>query len=383
MDKFYLDLNVAIKSAFIDLELALKDDVEIAIPFICGAPGGGKTASIKAECEARDWNLLVRNTAMMLYEEFSGIPDVKTNEKGEIFAQWSKPQLVEDAERLAANGKPVLIFFDDWHRTNASIQSLGFETFSAKINGFHTLKGFSLPKKTIFLIAGNDSVAAGAREQLSAIMNRVSKKYVKTNYDYWKNEFALGKINPIILGFLDQLDNHKYFHMEESQFEPWASPRSWTYLSTKMSALESSKLNYGNPELVAEFSSYIGTEAASKLIQYWIYYKTVNVVEIFKTGHYKIPPDIVSRYIFSYAISYEFVNRWNNSALKASAEQVFCKILNDVYKISKESGAIMISNVAMKHTKITEELTRKGLLSAQLLKDLLALTHNMGQLEHK
>lgn len=379
MDKIYLDLDYAIKSAFEDLELALNGNVDIAVPFLCGAPGGGKTSIVAAECKKRDWNLLVKNTAMMLYEELSGIPEIYKNTKGELCTQWSKPQLVSELEQLSS--KPVVCFFDDWHRTNQSIQSLAFETFSGKIGGVHTLKGFPLPKNSMFLLAGNDSILAGSREQLSAVLNRVSKKYVKTNYNHWKTNFASGRVNPIILGFLDAPENSRFFHMAESEFEPWASPRSWTYLSTKMDVIENRKDPLDNTQLVAEFASYVGYEAASVLIQHWIYYKTVNVKEIFDKGIYKIPSDLVSRFIFSYAVSYEFIKRWNTPK-KDSASAIFGKILVDIYKVSKESGAILISQVSQKYADITTELTKKGIISRAMLESLESLTSNMGRLEH-
>ena len=115
----------------------------------------------------------------MAYEEFSGIPENKQNSKGEFYTVWAKPQIIEELEILAVDGKPTVCFFDDWHRTNAAIQSLGFSLFDQ-----HILKGFKLPQNVVFIIAGNDSVSAGAREQLSAVLNRVSKKYVKTNYEH-------------------------------------------------------------------------------------------------------------------------------------------------------------------------------------------------------
>lgn len=378
-DKFYMPLHLAIESSFIDLEMKLQGNLDVAVPYLCGLPGAGKTAMVREECKKRDWNLFHKNCALVLFEELSGIPEVCKSANGELYTQWTKPQIVEELERLASE-KPTLCFFDDWHRTNASVQSLGFEAFTD-----YSIKGYKLPRNVVFMLCGNDSVMAGMREALSAVLNRVSKKYIKTDYDYWKQHFALKNINPLILGFLDASENRKFFHMEESTYEPWASPRSWTYLSSKINAMESTGAadRIPNHELVAEFSSYVGTEAASKLISHWLYYRTVNVDQIFKTGNYTIPKTLQDQYIFSYAVSNELVNRWKNQNLQDRSGQIFAKILNDLYKVSREAGAILLSNVSIRNSEITNSLTKSGLISSQLLNSLQNLTTNMGKLENK
>lgn len=379
MDKLYLDLDFAVKSAFLDLELIIKGYRNISVPFLCGAPGGGKSSIIKNECDKRGWNLLVKNMALCLYEELSGIPEVIKNKNEETYAVWSKPEIIEKLEKLSSNGKPTICFFDDWHRTNGSIQSMGFELFTD-----YTLKGFKIPDNVAFILAGNDSVVAGAREQLSAVMNRVSKKYVRTNYEHWKANFAIpNNINPIILGFLDVPENQsRFFHMSESAFEPWASPRSWTYLSTKMNIIDFNHLKYANEELVAEFSSYVGTEAASNLIQHWIFYKTVDTKKIFDTGNYTIPDDMISRYIFSYAICYEYIRRYETQE-KNKASIIFGKILTELYSKSKESGAILVSQLSIRNPEITTYLTQANIINSEMLASLKQLTDNMGKLESK
>ena len=379
-DKFEIPLHKAIESSFIDLEEVISGNRDISVPFIVGAPGGGKTSIIRANCQKKGWNLYARNTGMMVNEELSGIPELmhekgKDGERDYPTCLWSKPQLVSDVEQLAKKA-PTVIFFDDWHRTNSVIQSLAFETFTD-----YTLKGFKLPDNVAFILAGNDSVAAGARDQLSAVLNRTSKKYVKTDYNQWKMDFGYDNVHGFVLGFLDAEVNQKFFHMEESMYEPWASPRSWSYLSKKIQLMEKYKVEQDEMTRLAEYSSYVGQIAAAELLKYYMFYRNIKVEQIFETGKYKIPMTTVERYIFTSLINNHFVALWMKSEdTREKYAKVYIKILNDLYEAQKEMGAICISLMRDKRPQIGATLVKHKMLDMSFLKELYEYFKDVNQI---
>ncbi|MCM1532941.1 MAG: ATP-binding protein [Ruminococcus flavefaciens] len=391
-DKFQIPLHKAIESAFIDLENTIEGNRDIAIPFLCGAPGGGKTSIIKAECKARGWNIYARNMGMTVNEELSGIPElihVTEGDKEYPVCLWSKPQIVSDIERLAAEA-PTVIFFDDWHRTPSVIQNLAFESFTD-----YTLKGFPFPQNVAFILAGNDSVAAGARDQLSAVMNRVSKKYVKTDYEQWKKAFGYESVHPFVLGFLDAEMNRKFFHMEESMYEPWASPRSWSYLSKKIQLMEKKETNNGKNALdpvkkldsadkellLAEYASYVGRQAATELLKYYLFYRNVRVQEIFETGKYNIPDNMVEKYIFVSLVSNQYVALWMEGEKKRKRHsEIYLDIIMTLYKDYPEIGAIGFSIMREKRPNIGATLVKYKMLDQKFLEDRYNFTEGVESL---
>lgn len=380
-DKFYLPLHKAIQSSFLDLEEVISGNRDISVPFIVGAPGGGKTSTIREECKKRGWNLYARNMGMTVNEELSGIPELihEESESGKTYPTclWSKPQLVSDVEALAAEA-PTVIFFDDWHRTNSVIQSLAFESFTD-----YSLKGFKLPDNVAFILAGNDSVAAGARDQLSAVMNRVSKKYVKTDYKQWKNDYGFENVHPFILGFLDAEVNRDFFHMEESMYEPWASPRSWSYLSKKIKLMEARNIEQDENTRLAEYTSYVGKTAAAELLKYYLFYKNINVEEIFKTGEYSIPTSTIEQYIFSSLVNAHYLKLWDEDGedgvdakgrnLREVHSRIYLKILMEMFKENKEIGAIYFGFLRDKRPTIPGTLVAYKMISNDFLTSLYKL----------
>lgn len=378
-DKFYTPLHTAVASAFMDLEEIISGNRDISVPFIVGAPGGGKTSIIREECKKRGWNLYARNTGMMVNEELSGIPEIiqEKDSSGRDYpsCRWSKPQLVSDVENLAKSA-PTVVFFDDWHRTNSVIQSLAFETFTD-----YSLKGFKLPNNVAFILAGNDSVAAGARDQLSAVMNRVSKKYVKTDYNQWKTSFGYEHAHPFILGFLDVDMNRKFFHMEESMYEPWASPRSWSYLSKKIQLIEKHNLEQDEMTRMAEYASYVGRPAAVELLKYYMFYKNIDVKAIFKTGKFEIPFSIVERYIFSSLVNNYYITLWDQGeSTREKYSKIYLDILDKIYSEQKELGAIYLSFLKDVRPTIAGTLVKYNMIKSEFLTDLYNLQKNVYQL---
>lgn len=353
-------LHRAVQIAFEDFDLRLKGITDLSTSYISGKPGGGKSQSIRAEASKRGYGYLGRNMGLERVEYLGGIPDFKkmiNEETGEeeLHTVWAIPEIITNLRYLGRRHSAVVCHLMDWHLTNPQLSAIGFEAFTD-----YTIKGYKLPKNVVFMLDGNDTAAAGARTQFSAVMNRVAKIYVQTDFDYWRDAFAIPKgVMPEIISFLDAKDTRHHFHGEEDVNNPWPSPRSWTNLSSKILGMRMSGLweRLTHFERTQTYGSHVGIEAASAFQTYYTIYINLNAKQIFNTGKYTIPKDPVDRFAFGSAISSEFYNRYSDNDKKCS--ELYVKILADLNKNFPEIAMKSIRYVAIKDTKIITEIARK------------------------
>jgi len=322
------DLHLAIEIAFVDLDEQISGNTDFSIPYLAGAPGGGKTESIRAKALKLDAAFISRNLGLARLEEFGGIPDLRIvkfkkdgtvakddadeYESNELHTIWSVPELISEIRVLSKVRNCVICLLDDWHLAPPDIQALGYELFSQR-----SLKGYEVPDNCMFLLAGNDTSMAGARTQFSAIMNRVAKTYVKTSFEYWRDNFAYNhNIYDAIPSFLGQRENTYLFHGKEDVTDPWASPRSWTKLSTKILTLQKKNFKLTENDFLIVCESHVGLEAASKFVTYHDIYIKFDTDRIYSTGKFTIPTDPVDRFAFGAAISSGVYNLWEDPKLR-------------------------------------------------------------------
>ena len=265
-----IPLHTAVKLAFSLAEQRLEGITDLSTPYLSGPPGGGKTQSIRAEAHKRNMHFVARNLGMARAEEFGGIPEINKKDQ-ELHTTWTVPELLCEL-RTKAKEKDVICLLDDWHLSSSQIQAMGYEMFSD-----YNLKGYKIPKNVLIILAGNDTAAAGARSQFSAVMNRVSKMYVETDFDYWKSVYAYPhNVYDPLVSFLDSKEYRRFFHGKEDVVNPWPSPRSYTNLSNMLKGLEKNGISsqVSEYEELCIYASHIGVEAASAFQTY--YYRKLN-----------------------------------------------------------------------------------------------------------
>jgi len=364
-----IPLQFAVQVAFSDFESRLNGITDLSTPFLAGPPGGGKTQSIRAEAAKRGMEFVCRNLGLIKLEELGGIPEFMV-EDDELRTRWSVPELISEIRRKAKNA-PVVVLLDDWHIAGSQVQALGFELFSD-----YSLKGYKVPKNTFFILAGNDSAAAGARASFSAVMNRVAKMYVETEFDYWRDQVAIpmGIWDPIV-SFLNSRDYRRFFHGEEQVMDPFPSPRSWTNLSFKLNGLMSNGiLKYDNSaestiRELAIYASHVGVQAASEFQTFYKVYSSFDMKSIFDFGKYKVPDEAAERYAFTTAISSEFYNRCQEN--KATDSKVYVKILKDLNTNYPEMAITSVRFLGTRDVGIIKKLAQSRQLSPALLQKLM------------
>lgn len=355
-----LDLHTAISHAIDRSVNMTKAKTFHNVFYIVGAPGGGKTEMLKSMTSERGYGMLAYTPALERVEKFGGIPDIfsawinQDNEehsgsipesrqhghehglKHELRTEWSVPQMICEIRNAARHHPFVIVLLDDWHLCPANIQQIGFELFTHR-----SLNGHTIPSNVAFVLAGNEKSAAGAKVQLSAIRNRCTMLYVKSDVDYWVDEFAIPNgLHPIGISFFSVKEHKALFHEEESTNEQYGSPRSWTAAFNNVRDLESdSKFD---PTKTADkkimraiIQGCVGSNSARNFFEYYDIYSKIPVNKIFDgTQKIEIPADPISRYAYAAAVSSKFYNLYIDTptATKSGKDQVdkYCSIFGEI-----------------------------------------------------
>jgi hypothetical protein len=338
----------------IALQLAGQD---IAIPYLQGAPGCGKTALIHEWGNKNNWQVFSCHFSRIPIEEISGIPefvDIDINGTTVKGTAWSYPELLTKIHQLDPK-KPIILFLDDFHLCSPSHLELGFEMFTNR-----SIRGYKLPDNLAFMLAGNNSSKAGTKTGNSAIINRCGIYPVFMDFNYWKNEFAIKQhLNYKIVTFLSNEKYRKFFHGTEDSNNPWPSPRAWTRLSVFLNPLERAFTKINHSDLLYYTAAHVGNEAAAEFAAYYRLYLETEMDLVFDNKKpIKIPSDMSGLYIYTIAASAEYIDRYvklgsgqSVANKKIELNKTFCSILSQVNKINTSIpivGAIEVTNFGSK-----------------------------------
>ena len=312
-------------------------------------------------------NLLDIHYGLIPLEEVSGIPDFaeKIEINGQIVTntKWTLPDILGKAWQLSQNGKPTVVFLDDFHASSPANMALGYEIFTEK-----KLRGYPFPPNTAFILAMNCSGAKSLSNNIPApIVNRLAMFRVDVNFEQWKKDFAIPNyLNSKIISFLNNQKNRKYFQQEEQVNVPWASARSWTKLSTLLNTMEKYLKNINHSDILYYASSHVGEEAASEFTTYYKIFSEIPTEDIFdRKIEISIPHNMGGQYVFMLATISEFFNRiQDNNITKTLYDQTIntmCMILIQLGKISSEIAVtglkeILLTQESLKLKKIYEKI---------------------------
>lgn len=341
----------------------------VAIPYLEGPPGIGKTSILGSKLQDLNWGLLTIQPALKPIEEYGGIPkfkNIKLNEEGEkiLGTQWSIPEVLVQLHKLSEKHDLVVFFWDDIHLCGPEHLALMQECFSER-----SIRGYKLPDNVAIVLAGNNSSKAGYRSQSSAIINRCVKLPVHPDYDSWKNNFAIkNQIHPAIISFLGHPMYAKYLQEEEQIDTPWASVRQWTRLSNFIVAYESQMGSMDPDNLLYYATGHVGKEAASEFSRYHEIFSKFDMKTIFENSKdFQLASDPIDRYIAVFAIVTYFVNAYNKNTKKALHEQL-TDIVGEYLKSEESLGLLMLREIGLIDTKAIGLKTRIDFL--ELLKTL-------------
>jgi len=329
---------------------------DVAIPYLQGDPGCGKTACLNKMCEDNKFNLFHCRFSMIPIEDISGIPQIVelsedasalAGTTGKVYGtNWTMPELVSDIYEAAKDGRPTVVFLDDFHLCSPSHTQYGFDLFSE-----HKLRQYQMPKNVAFVLAGNTSTKSGAKQLLAAVGNRCQLLPAYMDFEQWKKNFAIPhRVNSKVLSFLSRSSNTKFCHEEEVMNQAWGSFRAWTRFAEWVTAKES-LLKQGetisNSLILYGASGSIGGEGAAAFASYYNLFSEIDTDAIFNKGaKIEVPSEADKLYIFCMACCSELYNgfyeRFTKENKKFPLEAYYTKIAEVIIEVSKQSRDMSI-----------------------------------------
>lgn len=332
---------------------------EVAKPYIQGAPGGGKTASLVALCKKYNWNILHLHLPNMPIEDISGIPQftkIKLRNGEEVDGtRWSFPEILSELYQLCEETikdpvtgketpKPCILFLDDMHLASPAHLALGFELFSER-----KLRTYKIPNNVAFVLAGNTTQKAGAKTQNSAITNRLALFPINIGFENWKVNFAYPhKVNDKIMAFLSKDNYQRFFHEDEVVSKPWSSPRAWTYLSNMVNEIEAMTPDGEIPQtdLLYLANGHIGATAAAEFTAFYHIYSKTQMDKVFDgLKAVKCPEKELDMYIYMIAAGNEYINRNYREKDQSKKNKHVEKLCEIACAISTKTPEITVSGI--------------------------------------
>jgi hypothetical protein len=330
---------------------------DVAIPFLQGPPGVGKTALLSHWANKHNFNLFSSHFALHPIEEIGGIPQFKNieiNGQTHLGTVWSFPDLLTSLWQLDQS-KLTIFFLDDFHLCSIDHLNLGFEMFTKR-----ALRGYNLPPNVAFVLAGNTSSKAGTKVGNSAIINIYP---VTMDFNYWKTQYAFpNKINYKIISFLSNENYRKYVQMDEQTNKPWGSFRSWTRFSNLLNPLETAlSNNIPYSDLLYRAAGHVGDEAASAFTSYYKLYLETEMDKVFdKKKAISVPSDMSGQYIYMLSACGEFFNRYSS---KSDAYQILGEIMVKIADKSMSISTVGAKEIAENGNRSIYEKMKKTLTS--------------------
>ena len=398
-----LDVYDAINRSILISTVLRRMGKEFNIFYIAGPPGIGKTQIAEQITKKLGYGFKAYSPGLEVIEKMEGVPQfvketvnwttVKSETKktsGEILTtEWSYPEMIKEINDMAAQYEFVVVLFDDWHICNKEMQSIGFEVFT-----HYSLHNNPIAQNVIFILSGNETSAAGAQVQLTAIRNRTTVYYVRPNVEQWITGYAIPMgVHPAIVTFFKDPTNEQFFQEEEDTERQFGSARAWTSLGNIISIEEELKDLHHNGDIDhhcihAAIQGSVSELATPEFIKHYEVWSRFNINEIFN-GNWTIPDDAMERIIFSTCVLHEFYKRCIQGN-EDSASPVFMSILDGLNARSPEIAATTIINLGdipenkVKgwvggQTLLTNLLRNGKLTNKQLLSDMYAMTRTLGR----
>jgi len=307
------------------------NNIDVAYPYVAGAPGGGKTTALTELCNQLKWGLISTHFALKPLEETGGIPqfeNIDIGGKNTLATIWSFPDIMKQLYLEAEKYKIVIWLLDDIHLCTSVHMAMLYELLTER-----KLRDYKIPKNVAIVLAGNHSDnKAGAKTMFSAIINRVMLLPVYTSYNNWKTKFAIkNKVHPAIISFFGNSKFEQFFHEEEQVDSPWGSPRSWTRFSNLISQLEKwKKKELASDELLYLSQAHVSKEASSEFLQYYKIFMKFDVKKILTNAEsFELPESGVDQYAMLFALCTYYSSLKDPNEIVKPISKILYKYITD------------------------------------------------------
>ena len=235
---------------------ALADDPSMAhaLPplMIWGAPGVGKSASIREVCKQEGIGFIDIRLAQREPVDLRGLPVPREDR-----VEWL---LASDWPRDPSSRG--ILLFDELTAADRTLQVAAYEILLDRRLG----DLYQVPQGWYLCAAGNrTSDRAAATTMSSALANRFCHVEIDPNLEGWIAWAQARGLHPAVLGFL-RFKPTAFLDMGGNLERGWPSPRSWERAAHELSLAERTKLDEGTLRVV--LAGLLGPGAAHELLAF-------------------------------------------------------------------------------------------------------------------
>ena len=208
--------QVGPKAAKTSIAFAIKKKRPI---FMWGPPGIGKS-DIVSQIGA-ETNRPVVDVRLALWEptDIKGIPYYSANDNAMV---WAPPiELPTDPKSNA------ILFLDELNSAPPAVQAAAYQLILNRRVGTYVL-----PEGVDIVAAGNRDGDKGVTYRMPApLANRFVHLELKVDFDDWQDWATLNGIHPEVVGYVGYAKQDLYDYDPKSPSKPFATPRSWSFVS--------------------------------------------------------------------------------------------------------------------------------------------------------
>jgi len=314
---------------------------------ILGSPGCGKSDLMRQICEENGWGLVVKYLSNMSLEQITGIPC--RVEDGE-HAKFTKPEIFNfdsldyEPDRYKAGETVTVLLIDDFHLADKIIQKYLFQLLTYK-----AINSYKLPKNCAIIMAGNKLTDKALAHTIPApVMNRIAVYGVKADPNDWLTNFAFShNIRHDITSFISSRGD-KYLYQDPIESEPWASPRSWTFLSEQLDMYEKLYSNMMISDVKKISDSLIGSEFSAEFISYRELFSKWNISKLAAMNEQNLINTFNTEVAKSPIAGYAIVNSTMAWLINETKKLEFNEKLDKTKEVVKAAYKIMTSMLQVK-----------------------------------
>ena len=246
-----------------------KELKSLPTPYLCGAPGVGKSQGIYQIAEilerATGKKVAVTDVRLLLFSpvDLRGIP--VADEKRE-FANWLRPAIfnMSDDENVIN-----ILFLDELSAAPQSVQAAAYQICLDRKVGEH-----KLPDNCIVIGAGNRTTDKSVAYAMpKALCNRMMHFSICADYASWRQWAVRNDINSSVIAYLG-FDSSKLSTEPNTSDNAYPTPRSWAFVSELLHTMDSAP-----EDIHTLISACIGSDNAIEFEAFCKVYKDLPGIE--------------------------------------------------------------------------------------------------------
>jgi hypothetical protein len=202
--------------------------------FVTSRPGEAKSSIMRSIADKLDMQYIDIRLSMIDETEVGLFPTLQDLEVG---TENGKPvtqkflDFVTPKWAWKANQRPTLIHFEEGNRCSLNVRNAALQILNERQIGSE----FKFNDNVFMVMSGNlgESDSCDVEEFDGALNNRLIHLKHEITLDEWIEEYAKNNVHPIIVEFLKVEPGYFYKAPEsDSQYKAFATPRSWSFLSS-------------------------------------------------------------------------------------------------------------------------------------------------------